>query len=580
MRTGARRRFSAPVFADCTGDGWVGYWAGADFRMGREAASEFGESESTLSRVPGITLIPEQADGSCMGNSLLWTTKSGVENNPFPEVPWALTVSGTRAETSGDWKWEAGLGADENTIYDGEEIRDRLLRAIYGNFYNAHKNNPKLAFTWVPYVAGKRESRRLMGDYIVKQSDIQRGIWFEDSIGTASWSIDLHYYDTAFNRYKTQCSQTSVGTWYFPFRALYSRNVENLLMAGRNLSCTHVAFGSLRVMNTGGQMGVAVGVAAALCKKYACLPRDIYRSPGKTQELQLLIGGDWPARPTLPIDPNVPDEDWIYVDNLDAVVSGTWITSAYEEARYGQDYLHSGKVASENMWVRYTSAIPSNGIYCVQMIWNGTSDRATAAAVEITSASGVTTNFVNMRVRSGTWQTIAVDNFTADRSASVRILTIGSSNLYVIADAVRFTFVGDEYGVIDPTDLDGNGLSDVWERYYFLNAGGVDPDDDPDNDGLTNLGEHIAGTDPLDPTSYFSIRDWFTGNAPINKNAMILSWPSVAGRTYKILQAETLKGPYVAIRSGIDATPPENTATIDTTGADSAFYKILVEKQP
>lgn len=579
VRTGARRRFTAPVFADCTGDGWVGYWAGADFRMGREAGSEFGESESTLSRVTGVTLIPAVADGSCMGNSLLWTTKEAASNTTFPAVPWALTVSGTRAETSGDWKWEAGLGVDENTIYDGEAIRDRLLCAIYGNFYNAHKSKPKLTFTWVPYVAGKRESRRLMGDYIVKQSDVQNGVWFEDSIGSASWSIDLHYYNTAYNRYKTECSQTKVGTWYFPYRALYSRNVDNLFMAGRNISCTHVAFGSLRVMNTGGQMGVAIGTAAALCKKYDCLPRDIYRSPGKTQEMQLLVGGGWPVRPSLLPEPNVADEDWVYVDNPQAEVSGTWKTSNYEATRYGSDYLHSDKLASDDMWVRYTPSLPSNGNYCVQMIWNGVQDRPTAAAVEIVSASGIATNYVNMTVNTGLWQTVSIKKFAANGTESVRILTVGNSGKYVIADAVRFGCVGDDYAVIDPTDYDRNGLADDWERYYFLNAGGVDPDADPDKDGLTNLGEYIAGTDPLDKASFFSIRNMFSDHSSVAENTVVLVWPSVEGRTYKILYAETLDSSFTVIQSGIVATPPENTESIDTTGGDSGFFKIQVEKQ-
>ena len=210
-------------------------------------------------------------------------------------MAWATEVAGTRADTGGDWNWEYGMNLD--TIEDAEQIRDHLLRAIYGNFHNAKQNpaNSNLNFSFLPYIAGKRESRRLMGDYIVTQPDITNGVYFEDAVGTATWGIDLHY-PTATS-YLSAYTSTAVSRWYYPFRSLYSRNVPNLLMAGRCLSVSHVGFGSPRVQNTTGQMGVAVGYAAAMCKQYGIEPRDIYRSPDRTLELQARIGGSWPERP-------------------------------------------------------------------------------------------------------------------------------------------------------------------------------------------------------------------------------------------------------------------------------------------
>ena len=151
ISTGERRRFAATTFIDCTGEGWIGFWAGAEYRVGREAASEFGES-----RAPATT------DKMTMGNSLMWNTTTALTNVIFPAVPmsmaWATEVAGTNAATGGDWNWEYGMHLD--TIQDAEQIRDYLLRAIYGNFYNAKKipANTNLTFSFLPYIAGKRES--------------------------------------------------------------------------------------------------------------------------------------------------------------------------------------------------------------------------------------------------------------------------------------------------------------------------------------------------------------------------------------------------------------------------------------
>lgn len=280
IETGARRRFVAPLFCDATGDGWIGYWAGAKYMLGREAKGEYDEPKRA----------PDVADTSTMGNSLLWTTKTQADDYVFPEVPWATKVSGTLSATKGTWQWEAGLDPAEDTIDDAEMLRDRLFRAIYGSFWNAKQKseNSKLVFNWVPYIAGKRESRRIIGDYVVSEKDVMECRKFEDAIGIATWTIDLHWAkgDSGF---LAETTHTRVAPWWMPYRSLCCRDVPNLFIAGRCASYTHVAFGSSRVMHAGAQQGVAAGYAASLCKKYGCMPRGIHKDPAKTAELQTLL---------------------------------------------------------------------------------------------------------------------------------------------------------------------------------------------------------------------------------------------------------------------------------------------------
>ena len=132
------------------------------------------------------------------------------------------------------------------------------------------------------YVAGKRESRRLLGDYVLKEDDLVRHMTHEDASFAATWSIDLHEPDPANtvsfpgNEYKATTRHTVIYPTAVPYRCLYSRNVDNLFMAGRNISTTHVALGSTRVMRTTGAMGEVVGMAASLCKKYGATPREVY----------------------------------------------------------------------------------------------------------------------------------------------------------------------------------------------------------------------------------------------------------------------------------------------------------------
>jgi hypothetical protein len=289
IHTGRELRFAAPVFIDATGDGCVGAAAKAEFRQGREARSEHDEPTA-----------PEKADRMTLGTSLLWGSRDAGRPTAFADVPWATEVSKDLAATSGNWTWEYGHWLD--TVADAEEIRDTMLRAIYGSFAKAKKtlsHTENLELGWVGYVGGKRESRRLIGDYVLTEGDVRSGRKFADAIATGSWSIDLHYpkgYD-----FRTYATQSGVRPYPIPFRCLYSRNVPNLMMAGRNVSVTHVALGTTRVMNTCGQMGVAAGAAAFLCGKHKTTPRGLYEK--HLEELLTIVDRQFGQKAALAAEP-------------------------------------------------------------------------------------------------------------------------------------------------------------------------------------------------------------------------------------------------------------------------------------
>lgn len=286
IQTGKEYLFEGSLFSDCTGDGDVGFLAGADYKMGREGKAETGEPRA-----------PEKPDQLVMGTSVQWYTEESAKEILFPKCPWAVKFNEQTyiPITRGDWDWETGL--NKNQITEIEYIRDYALRAVYGNWDYLKNNskekskyaNKKLA--WVAYIGGKRESRRLLGDVILKEQDILNNVQYDDASFTTTWGVDLHYpkpipgmKEEAF---LTFCDVEEIKPYAVPYRCLYSRNIDNLFMAGRNISVTHVALGTVRVMRTGGMMGEVVGMAASLCKKHHTTPRGIYKN--HLSELKILM---------------------------------------------------------------------------------------------------------------------------------------------------------------------------------------------------------------------------------------------------------------------------------------------------
>ena len=277
IATGEETRFRGQLFADCTGDGDLGFLAGADYRMGREAKSETGESRA-----------PEKADQLVMGTSVQWYTTNEATPQSFPDCPWAVQFDKTTVQpcTRGDWDWETGMTL--NQVTEIERVRDYALRVTYGNwaFLKNHSDmkeelaNRRLA--WIAYIGGKRESRRLMGDVILREQDIVEARTFPDACVTTTWTIDLHYPNPECSEhfpgeeFRSIAKHTRIAPYPIPFRCLYSRNLSNLMMAGRNIGVTHVALGTIRVQRTTGMMGEVLGMAAMLCRQHETTPRGVY----------------------------------------------------------------------------------------------------------------------------------------------------------------------------------------------------------------------------------------------------------------------------------------------------------------
>ena len=276
---GAKHVFSAPLFADCTGDGTIGYLAGADYLIGRESKGQYNEKSA-----------PDVPDMMTMGSSVQWYSVDDKKPSSFPEFNYGMEFNDDSCEKvfKGDWEWETGIGRDP--IKDAERIRDYATLVIYSNWSylkNHLKDNQKWrnrSLGWVAYIYGKRESRRLIGDHVLTEQDIKERIPYEDGTVTTTWDIDLHYPDPENgkwfpgNEFKAISLGDRIYNYAVPYRCFYSRNVNNLFMAGRDISVTHIALGTVRVMRTTGMMGEVVGMAAAVCHKNDCLPRDVWKS--------------------------------------------------------------------------------------------------------------------------------------------------------------------------------------------------------------------------------------------------------------------------------------------------------------
>ncbi|RMD84186.1 MAG: FAD-dependent oxidoreductase, partial [Lentisphaerae bacterium] len=297
-------RFQAKHYIDCSGDGLLAASAGAPYRTGREAAAEFDES-----------FAPSQADGWQMGASLLLKTRD--MGRPMPYRPPSFTLKVDREalrkrkiKTLKEGYWWIELGSDEDIIAQQEANRHRLMGYLHG-VWDYIKNSgdypeaENLVLEWVGSVPGKRESRRFIGDHILSERDLTERRIFNDAVAYGGWPIDEHCPGGILSPDlpPTEFHHFFEYPYQIPFRSLYSCTIKNLLFAGRNISQTHIALATTRVMATGALMGQAVGTAAAFAAHHDLDPAEIAKHHIETLQEMLLRDDVYiPLRPAR--DPN------------------------------------------------------------------------------------------------------------------------------------------------------------------------------------------------------------------------------------------------------------------------------------
>jgi hypothetical protein len=403
-RTSEHKRFTGKLFCDATGHGTIGFLAGAHYDMTPKGR---------------------------MGMSNMWRWSEADKPTSFPETPWALDLTMDDfpypREHHAQWFWESGF--DKDPIGDAEAIRDWNLRAAFGAF-NAMKNrdgaeqHKNAVLEWIAYIGGPRESRRLLGDVILTQEDIVSKRDFPDGCVPSTWSIDLHYAkeqyakkfpDNPFISLAKFDARVDRNYGYpVPYRCFYSRNVPNLFMAGRCISVTHEALGTVRVMKTCGMMGEVVGRAASICVQHDCLPRAVYEQhlddlkkllelPGKarrsTVDGEIVIPKDVPPLasahgPPTGVDPaSLPG---LVIDDRQATKEGTWSEGQGLKGYVGYGYLYAG--ANSGAKCRFEFKPPAAGRYEVRLAYQNHENRGTTVPVTVVGPDGQKTTPINMRV--------------------------------------------------------------------------------------------------------------------------------------------------------------------------------------
>ena len=296
-------RIKAKLFIDATGDSRLGLEAGAQFSTGRNARTEYAES-----------LAPETPDQETLGSSILFTSREFRKPMPFTPPKWARKITKAQLNFRPVNHWEYGYwwiewGGQISTIRDNERIRFELLSIVMG-VWDYIKNSGEVpgssnfAMDWVGMMPGKRGSRRLTGDYMLRQQDLITST-VEDGVAIGGWPMDDHPpggFDRPDLAPNTVLRPPEV--YNIPLRSLYSRNVTNLMMAGRNISATHVAFTSTRVMATCATIGQAVGTAAAESLRLGVTPRQLASDKKFCDQLQqTLLRNDQSIRGIVNRDP-------------------------------------------------------------------------------------------------------------------------------------------------------------------------------------------------------------------------------------------------------------------------------------
>ncbi len=447
-RTSEHLEFTSTLFSDCTGHGTIGELVDADLEM---------------------------EDKGRMGMSNMWAWAEVDGETTYPDTSWALDLEMKDfpypRDHHGQWFWESGF--DKDPLSDAEGIRDHNLRAVYGAF-NAMKNRDgadkhrNAILTWVAYIGGPRESRRLMGDVVLTQEDIVSKRQFPDGCVPSTWSIDLHYPKKQYAEKFPDNPFISIAVhgkgvdrsygYPVPYRCFYSRNIENLFMAGRNISVTHQALGTTRVMKTCGMMGEVVGRAASICILHECDPRHVYdryleelidllHLPGKARRKTVYDTIAIPddamelasAKGPMP-GLNPKNMEGLVIDDTAAEIKGEWGSGAGLKGFVGYGYLYSGKAGAS---VTFTFRAPANGKHEIRVAYANHENRGATVPVSVSVSGKETTQRINMKqpapLKNG-FISLGIFDLTQDEEGYVEIRAAGAGG-NAHADAIQVVAV-------------------------------------------------------------------------------------------------------------------------------------------
>lgn len=292
LTTYTKYSIHAQYYADCSGDSILAEFTDAKFRKGREGKKEYSESYA-----------PEQADSCTMGNSCLLQARETNYRVAFTPPPFAHKFSDEEFQNRFDINnrtnfkyenfWWLEIGGDGDVIKKAEQYNRELIARAFGA-WDYIKNSGRFdadnwELDWVGFLAGKRESRRYIGDYVLNQNDVEQAAVFDDEVAYGGWSMDDHNPLGIHTQDLPNIHYLVTEPYPIPYRCLYSSNISNLFFAGRNVSVTHMALSSTRVMATCAMMGQAVGTACSLAVRYGISPREV---KGYMKQLQQLLRDD------------------------------------------------------------------------------------------------------------------------------------------------------------------------------------------------------------------------------------------------------------------------------------------------
>lgn len=445
--TGTFTRIAGRLFCDATGHGTIGAQAGAKFMM---------------------------AEKGHMGMSNMWSTEDTGQKVSWPETPWALplgkgdypTLQNSRGPYTkfkkAEWFWEGGY--DKHPIDDLEEIRDWNLRANFGAFSHIKQSEPNTRLKWMAFIGGNRESRRLEGDLILTGDDISNRKEFPDASVPTTWSIDLHYPKKEFMKGVAKENPfisiavhdrkvDRANGYNIPYRCFYSKNIDNLFMAGRCVSVDRRALGTTRVMRTCGMMGEVVGKAAWIATAQKTSPRGVYENylpilidlleqPGRARRASIDAPLTIPPLPeegfrVKPAKQNVITLEGIVVDDTKAKLKGSWKRGDSLTPNHGAGYQYASHPASAT----YSIRIKKSGTYDVRAHWLHHENRTPKAELTLTHAKGTETVTIDQtQAPAGkSFTSLGTFEFVDVLPATLTITSKAPGNLHI--DAVQLVEV-------------------------------------------------------------------------------------------------------------------------------------------